>query len=132
MCLVSLWLILSQKSLFSLLWTPCVTGAFALIFLKYHIPAPMPIAPATETAVTLPIKKQKNKDRDKIVIRRLIGCHKSTFQSVAWILQYFTCNSSIDLLLMPRYVRICTWFKQINQVTILLVSTVVRQDKNRE
>ena len=43
-----------QKSLFSLLCTPWVTGAFVLTFLKNHMPAPIPIAPATETAVTVP------------------------------------------------------------------------------
>lgn len=45
----------TQKSLFSLLWTPCVTGAFALTFFQNHIPAPTPIAPATETALTVPV-----------------------------------------------------------------------------
>ena len=43
-----------QKSLFSLLWTPHVTGALALTFFKYHTPPTTPKAPAAETAVTVP------------------------------------------------------------------------------
>jgi len=31
-----------------------VTGAVALNFFKYQIPAPIPIAPAAENAVTVP------------------------------------------------------------------------------
>lgn len=44
----------SQKSLFSLFWTPQVTGSVALTFLKYQTPAPIPMAPAAETPVTVP------------------------------------------------------------------------------
>lgn len=52
-----------QKSLLSLDWTPHVTGAFALTFLQSQIPAPIPMAPAPETAVTVPVQSPKSPKR---------------------------------------------------------------------
>jgi len=46
-----------QKSVFSLLWTPHVTGALALTFLKYQIAAPIQNASAAETPLTVPVGK---------------------------------------------------------------------------
>ena len=63
-------LINNQKSLFSLLWTPQVTGAVALTFFKYQIAAPTPTAPAAETALTVPestISTHKNHKNENYI-----------------------------------------------------------------
>lgn len=57
----------NQKSLFSLLWTPWLTGAFALTFLKSHMPNPIPNAPATETAAAVP---------NAVEMQRVSACRK--------------------------------------------------------